>query len=81
MGFHQSLETKRCRQEDSLKRRQEAKVAGRKKTPDEDGSDEDRTDESQQVLPLHKSEGQYLFAAELLLFIWLETAEGPFLHW
>jgi hypothetical protein len=45
------LEEKRCRREDALKRNRDAKLQARKRTPDEDGSDEDRTDETQQVPP------------------------------
>jgi hypothetical protein len=50
-AFILGLEDKRCRSEDSLKRKREAKLQTRKHTPEEDGSDEDRTDETQQVSP------------------------------
>jgi len=47
--YCQSIAMKKCRGEDTLKRKRDAKVVGRRQTPVEDGSDEDRTDESQQV--------------------------------
>lgn len=50
-AFILGLEDKRSRGEDSLKRKREAKLQTRKRTPEEDGSDEDRTDETQQVPP------------------------------
>jgi hypothetical protein len=50
-AFILGLEDKRCRGEDSLKRKREAKLQTRERTPEEDVSDEDRTDETQQVPP------------------------------
>ena len=48
-NLYQELENSRCRGDDTVKRKQTAKLAACKGSQDEDGSDEDRTDETQQV--------------------------------